>query len=224
MVRGTGEAVTPTRSPAQIAASSAQHTPYPASRTSSAQHTPLPGSSPSGVFRGGSQPAVPVDSGSGPTITTKPAVLDDLIRAGQELVPGHWLVQLLGRGGYGEVWKTRMSGNTHCALKIVRSLDAVQGKQEFKSLDLIRDLDHDRLIRLQAYWLLAYDGEVIPDERIGQPGAPKASAGRCHRSGRQEPAPTVARVLRTGSGRHPRPRAGPIRAAVGRSHRPPELS
>ncbi len=159
VVRALREAITPTRPP--TAQSMPAFTPAVA-----------PPSTPSGVYRSGGAPPA---SASTPTITTKPTVLDDLIRAGVELVPGHKLEQLLGRGGYGEVWAATMPGKTRCALKIVRNLDAVQGKQEFKSLDMIRDLDHDRLIRLQAYWLLAYDGAVIPDDQIGQPGAPKAS-------------------------------------------------
>jgi serine/threonine protein kinase len=136
---------------------------------------PTVSSTPSGVYRSGSTPHNPaVAESSTPTIISKPLVLDDLIRAGYELVPGHKLEQLLGRGGYGEVWSATMPGKTRCALKIVRNLDAVQGKQEFKSLDMIRELDHDRLIRLQAYWVLAFDGSVIPDDQLGQAGAPKA--------------------------------------------------
>jgi serine/threonine protein kinase len=162
VVRALREAITPTRSPT------------PQSTPVIAPAAPAPASSPSGVYRSGSGSG-PAASAT-PTIVTKPTVLDDLIRAGIELVPGHKLEQLLGRGGYGEVWAATMPGKTRCALKIVRNLDAVQGKQEFKSLDMIRDLDHDRLIRLQAYWLLAYDGSVIPDDQIGQPGSPKASA------------------------------------------------
>ena len=160
MVRALREAITPTRPPTS------------SSTPALAPSAPVPPSgSSSGVYRSAEHTAVVAT----PTIVTKPTVLDDLIRPGVELVPGHRLDQLLGRGGYGEVWAATMPGKTRCALKIVRNLDAIQGKQEFKSLDMIRDLDHDRLIRLQAYWLVAYDGSVIPDEQIGQPGAPKAS-------------------------------------------------
>jgi serine/threonine protein kinase len=175
MVRALREAVTPSRVHTPLSAPISTPVVMPAGSTPSAPPVSTPSAQPA------STPSVPPPPPSGaaavaatPTIASKPIVLDDLIRAGNELVPGHWLVRLLGRGGYGEVWEARMAGHTKCAVKIVRNLDAVQGKQEFKSLDLIRDLDHDRLIRLQAYWLLGYDGTVIPDDQIGQPGAPKA--------------------------------------------------
>lgn len=173
LIRALRESLSPSRPLTPVSAPSV----IPSAPSGNPSNTPLPSSAQHAVFRSGSLPpgAIPAGSGSGPTLASRPTVLDDLIRAGYELVPGHTLVRLLGRGGYGEVWEARMPGNTRCALKIVRNLDAVQGKQEFRSLDLIRDLDHDRLIRLQAYWLLTYDGQVIPDEQIGQPGAPKSS-------------------------------------------------
>lgn len=102
--------------------------------------------------------------------------LDERLQPGSELVPHYKLIKMLGRGGYGEVWETRGPGGKHCALKVVRHLDAANGRQEYRALDLIRDLDHDRLISLQAYWVLAEDGSIIPDEEIGQPNAPAANA------------------------------------------------
>jgi len=90
-----------------------------------------------------------------PAIAPKPQSLKDMIRAGVELVPGHTLVQLIGRGTYSEVWAATKAGKTRCAMKIVHNLDAVPGLQELKSLDMIRNLDHDRLIRLQSYWFMA---------------------------------------------------------------------
>jgi serine/threonine protein kinase len=179
MVRALKDVLTPSRpgTSAGMPAFIPPTTGSPLSAFAATAPPPTAGSStPSGVYRSGSTPHNPaIAESSTPTIVSKPLVLDDLIRAGYELVPGHKLEQLLGRGGYGEVWSATMPGKTRCALKIVRNLDAVQGKQEFKSLDMIRELDHDRLIRLQAYWVLAYDGSVVPDEQIGQPSAPKSA-------------------------------------------------
>ena len=84
-------------------------------------------------------------------------------------MPQHKLVRLLGRGGYGEVWAAKGPGGMECALKIVRNLEGTQGNQEYRSLKLIRELDHERLIRLRAFWLLTKDGTHIPDEELEQP-------------------------------------------------------
>src|SRR5262249_50785014 len=84
--------------------------------------------------------------------------VDALLQAGSAIVPGYKLESLLGKGGYGEVWKAMAPGGKPCALKIVRNLDAAKGKQEFRSLKVIQDLEHDNLIELHAYWLLDGDG------------------------------------------------------------------
>jgi serine/threonine protein kinase len=110
-----------------------------------------------------------------PAGLTETASLDERVRAGNELVPGYRLTKLLGRGGFGEVWETRGPGGKHCALKIVRNLDAGQGRQVFRSLDLIRDLDHERLIGLQTFWLLDARGAVIDDDQFGMPNVPVPS-------------------------------------------------
>jgi serine/threonine protein kinase len=171
MVRVLREVLWPSRPPTGSGIPSYQPVPTPLTGPSIPVLLPQ---TPSGFPSGGG--VYPASGGSNPTIVSRPQIVDDLIRAGVEIVPGHRLEQKLGHGGYGEVWSATMPGKTRCALKIVRNLEGVQGKQEFQSLDKIRDLDHDRLIRLQAYWLLAGDGSVIPDEQIGQPTAPKANA------------------------------------------------
>jgi serine/threonine protein kinase len=84
--------------------------------------------------------------------------------AGMSLVPGHRLIELIGRGGYGEVWKASAPGGKHVAIKIIRDLQHSKGKQEFKALELIKGVEHHYLMELQAFWLLDRKGNVIPDE------------------------------------------------------------
>src|SRR5262249_54313269 len=83
----------------------------------------------------------------------------DILTAGLELVPGYRLVRPLGRGGYGTVWEATAPGGKSVALKVIRNLDAATGKQEFKALELIKGVDHNHLLELQAYWLLDKEGE-----------------------------------------------------------------
>jgi serine/threonine protein kinase len=100
-----------------------------------------------------------------------------IIEPGREIVPGHKLVRLIGRGAYGEVWEAQAPGRLPIALKIIKELDQVggRGRQEFRALEIIRQVAHNGLMELRAYWVLDRRGRLIPDEWRGQPGAPVAA-------------------------------------------------
>lgn len=101
--------------------------------------------------------------------------LDQLLVPGTEVVPGYKLVRLLGKGGYGHVFEASAPGGKRVALKIIRNLEGVQGRQEFKALELIKGVDHNHLMELHAFWLLDRNGNVIPDEDRDRPDAPNPS-------------------------------------------------
>src|SRR5439155_14069469 len=61
------------------------------------------------------------------------------------------------------------------ALKIIKNLECPKGLQEFKSLEVIKGVEHNHLIELHAYWILDRNGEVIPDDVRDQPDAPAPS-------------------------------------------------
>jgi len=71
--------------------------------------------------------------------------------AGQEPVPGHVLVDRLGRGGFGEVWKARGPGGFHVALKFV-PLDHRAGTAELRALGVIRETRHPHLLAIFGAW------------------------------------------------------------------------
>jgi serine/threonine protein kinase len=64
---------------------------------------------------------------------------------------GYELIEPLGRGNFGEVWKARAPGGVLVALKrIFRTLDDRASRQEQKALELICNLRHPYL--LQTHW------------------------------------------------------------------------
>ncbi|OAI46941.1 hypothetical protein AYO44_01825 [Planctomycetaceae bacterium SCGC AG-212-F19] len=98
-----------------------------------------------------------------------------LLQPGVEIVPGYKLIRMIGRGGYGEVWESSAPGHLRIALKLVRNLDANTGKQEFKALQLIKNINHVYLLALHAYWLVDAQGQVIDDDVGDRPDAPVPS-------------------------------------------------
>jgi serine/threonine protein kinase len=79
---------------------------------------------------------------------------------GNELVPGFRLLQFLGKGGFGEVWKASAPGRTEVALKLI-SLETKQGFNELRAIRMIKGIHHAHLIPIVAYWLKDRDGHLF---------------------------------------------------------------
>jgi serine/threonine protein kinase len=77
-------------------------------------------------------------------------------------VPGYRLEGFLGAGSYGEVWKAVGPGGVPCALKFI-SMDSKSGLKEFRSIRLVKKLQHPNLCPVQAIWLRDPDGNVLSD-------------------------------------------------------------
>ena len=82
-----------------------------------------------------------------------------------EPIPGYRLIERLGRGGYGEVWKAEAPGGMHKAIKFVygdmESLgdDGRAAEQEFKSLNRVKTIRHPFLLSLERIEVL--DGQLV---------------------------------------------------------------
>ena len=73
--------------------------------------------------------------------------------AGDEPLPGYVLIEPLGRGGFGEVWKCEAPGGLHKAIKFVAGADgdenSRQFQQEFDAFLHIKTIRHPFLLTLE---------------------------------------------------------------------------
>jgi serine/threonine protein kinase len=90
-------------------------------------------------------------------------------RAGDEPIPGYSLIRFLGKGGFGEVWMAAAPGGAHIALKFM-GLDSKGGQKEFRSLGLVKRIQHANLIPIMAFWLKDETGQFLPGQMVGDSG------------------------------------------------------
>lgn len=68
----------------------------------------------------------------------------------RELIPGYMLVERLGAGGYGEVWKVEAPGGLHKALKIIYGFVCEdRAARELKALNHLREVRHPFILSLE---------------------------------------------------------------------------
>jgi WD40 repeat protein len=92
------------------------------------------------------------DPGLAPTRSAAPEPLPDVEpRPGAEPIPGFRLVRLLGRGGFGSVWRADAPGGFPVALKFV-PLGGKVGASEVQSLAVLRHLRHPNLLSTFGAW------------------------------------------------------------------------
>jgi eukaryotic-like serine/threonine-protein kinase len=78
----------------------------------------------------------------------------------QEPIPGYVTKELLGAGGYGEVWKTNAPGGLMKAVKFVYAdLNSKRASREMRSLNRIKEVRHPFLLSIERIEVI--DGNVV---------------------------------------------------------------
>jgi serine/threonine protein kinase/Flp pilus assembly protein TadD len=80
------------------------------------------------------------------------------LKSGAEPVAGYTLIERLGKGGFGEVWKANGPGGFQVALKFV-SLGENVGSVELRALEVIKGVRHPHLLGTFGSW--QDDGQLI---------------------------------------------------------------
>jgi len=88
------------------------------------------------------------------------------IDANCEPIPGYRLIERIGGGGFGEVWKAEAPGGLHKAIKIIhgdlRSIDvdgSRHAEQELRALKRLQGIRHPYLLSLERYDVI--EGRVL---------------------------------------------------------------
>src|SRR6478672_2307027 len=87
------------------------------------------------------------------------------IEANSEPIPGYKLIERLGGGGFGEVWKCEAPGGLHKAIKFVFGTLEMAGdsghraEQELKALSRVKTVRHPYILSLERFDII--DGQLL---------------------------------------------------------------
>lgn len=88
------------------------------------------------------------------------------LKPGLEPFPGYRNRQLLGRGGYGEVWEAENEDGRRVALKFLPCTDSDATAREIRTLQAIRDLRHAHIIKMDKIW--CFGGYIVIDMELAE--------------------------------------------------------
>lgn len=102
-------------------------------------------------------------------------------------IPGYFTRELIGRGGFGEVWKAEVPGGLTKAIKIVHAgVDSSRAERELRALQRIRDVRHPLILSIERIELIGGTLVIVTEladgslrdlfqkcRTQGQPGIPR---------------------------------------------------
>jgi serine/threonine protein kinase len=80
---------------------------------------------------------------------------------GDEPIPGYRLVDWLGRGGFGDVWKAFGPGGAYLALKIMNVGENKNAVREYRALRQVMNIKHPNLVSIYGIWPKDKTGKLI---------------------------------------------------------------
>jgi serine/threonine-protein kinase len=81
-----------------------------------------------------------------------------ILRPGLQPLPGYRLTELLGKGGFGEVWQAETAKGA-VALKFLPCDHSASASEENRSIQMVRQLRHPNLLNIDNVW--CYPGYLI---------------------------------------------------------------
>jgi serine/threonine protein kinase len=97
----------------------------------------------------------------------------DALHASPAPPVGYTTCELLGRGGFGSVWRAEGHGGAPCALKFI-SLTTQIGQPELRSILKMKGIKHVYLVPLHNIWLRDSSGKELKETSAGLPLASAA--------------------------------------------------
>lgn len=101
------------------------------------------------------------------TLVNKSTLAASSLSGSRKILPvgdGYQLLECIGRGAYGEVWRATAPGGVEVALKLIKWTSSNSLSQvELRALELMKRLRHAFLLQVQAYWLADDHLNIVMD-------------------------------------------------------------